>query len=66
MNDDDDTAGERLHSADDSNCSGEDGDQSQVEEGGDVSQVGEEGDTRASEWEDEDGGKQEHHLRLTS
>ena len=57
MADNDDTAGERLHSADDSNCSGEDGDQSQVDE---------EGDARASDWEDEDGGKQEHHLRLTS
>ena len=57
MADNDDTAGERLHSADDSNCSGEDGDQSQVDEGGDA---------RASDWEDEDGGKQEHHLRLTS
>ena len=55
-------AGGRRRDADESSCSGdqsgEEGDHRQLE--------GEEGDARASDWEDKEEGKQEHHLRLTS
>ncbi len=49
--------GERMPSADESDHN---------EQGGNSQQSGTPDEERASDWEDEVGGKQEHHLRLTS
>ena len=49
--------GERMNSADES---------AHNEQGGNSQQSGTPDEERASDWEDEVGGKQEHHLRLKS
>ncbi len=62
MSNEGDTAGERLHSTDGSDHSS--GESDQERDGSQQSETPDE--ERASDWEDEEGGKQEQHLRLTS